>query len=880
MIKRFTKYTFITIAIIVSISFHILPVAPVQSLDQKPILSLVAGKKYYDAGQFSRALDVFQEATQIYKARGDTLQLAQTWSLISLAYQQLGRHSEAQAAIKTSLSLLEKVQKNRESELVKAQVWNRQGRLLWAMGNAQDALDKYKAAESLYAKIEDKVGVIGSKINQAQALQTLGFYRRSYKLLTQVEQKLQALPSNSLKLTGLHNLSNILLQTGNLERSQQILEQVLNILQTTNHQRALQESIDESRILISLGNVKQAVALREKELHNQEKANKYSQEAFLHYQQAITKATFPIVKAQAYVNQLNLLLESNQNTSTRVLPVLKNIYQILQELPISRPTIYIYISLAKLVNIQVNQLLITNYQNSYQILNAAIVQAQNLNDKRVESYALGTLGNLYETTEQSKALKYTQSALFIAQEINASDIAYLWQWQMGRILRLNNKNSEAINYYNQAFNNLNQLRSDLVALAPETQFSFRKKVEPVYREFVDLLLQSSSVSKDNLIKARNIIEALQLAELDNFFRDACAQAKLVNIDNLDSHTAVIYPIILENRLEIIAKLPGTDNLRRYTNINVSASIVDETVKKLQEMLRKRSTVSKQVQNASQQVYDWLIKPCAAELETNQNRETSQIKSLVFVLDGSLQNLPMSVLYDGQKYLLERYAVAVTPSLQLLSPKPLQKQLDLLIAGATNAPSFIREGLPALETVEAELLEVSKKVKSSQILKNKEFLKENLQKQLNSESFNVVHIATHGKFSSNPEETYILDWNKRIQVKDFDSLLQAPDLTKITSVELLVLSACETAIGDKRAALGLAGVAIRAGASSTLATLWQVNDASTTEFMIQFYQQLQKPNTTKAEALRNAQLAFLNKYSDTDYNRPYHWAPFILVGNWL
>lgn len=468
----------------------------------------------------------------------------------------------------------------------------------------------------------------------------------------------------------------------------------------------------------------------------------------------------------------------------------------------------------------------------------------------------------------------------ITQEINAPDIAYLWQWQMGRILRLNHKIFEAINYYNQAFDNLNQLRSDLAVLAPETQFSFRKKVEPVYREFVDLLLQSSQVSKNNLIKARNIIEALQIAELDNFFRDACAQAQPVNIDSLDSHTAIIYPIILENRLEVIVKLPGTDNLYHHSNNNILPSIVDETVKKLQEIIRKRSTVSKQVQNASQQVYDWLIKPFAAELQTNQNRETSQIKSLVFVLDGSLQNLPISVLYDGQKYLLERYAVAVTPSLQLLSPKPLQKQSDLLIAGATNAPSFMREGLPALENVKAELSEVSKQFNNYHILQDKKFLQENLQKKLKSESFNVVHIATHGKFSSNLEETYILDWNKRINVKDFDTLLQAPDFTKISSVELLVLSACETAIGDKRAALGLAGVAIRAGASSTLATLWQVNDASTTEFMIQFYQQLQKPNTTKAEALRNAQLAFLNNYSDTDYNRPYHWAPFILVGNWL
>ena len=147
-------------------------------------------------------------------------------------------------------------------------------------------------------------------------------------------------------------------------------------------------------------------------------------------------------------------------------------------------------------------------------------------------------------------------------------------------------------------------------------------------------------------------------------------------------------------------------------------------------------------------------------------------------------------------------------------------------------------------------------------------------------FNVVHIATHGTFSSNPEQTYLLDWKKRIRVKDLDNLLRVREEQIATPIELLVLSACETAAGDKRAALGLAGIAIRAGTRSTLATLWQVNDASTAEFMVQFYQQLKNPQITKAEALRQAQLAFLNKYVGTDYNRPYHWASFILVGNWL
>ncbi len=455
------------------------------------------------------------------------------------------------------------------------------------------------------------------------------------------------------------------------------------------------------------------------------------------------------------------------------------------------------------------------------------------------------------------------------------------QAQAEEISQTKEANVKAIAYYTEAFNTLNSLRSDIVALNPEIQFSFRESVEPVYRQFVDLLLRSPTPTKDNLIQARKVMEALQLAELDNFFRDACATPQAVNIDDVDKQAAIIYPIILENRLEVILKLPGQDNLRRYANSGISEAQVDEAVQQLQVALTKRSTSISQVKKASKQIYDWLIQPFESELKSLENSEQNRIRTLVFVLDSSLRNIPPAVLYDGEKYLIERYAIALTPGLQLVEPKPLLTQnLRALIAGATNAPSFQSERFTSLDNVALELAGIKEQLTQSQILKNQEFIEENIQTQLNSVPFNIIHIATHGKFSSNPQETFLLDWNKRIKVRDLDNLLRVNDPNKASSIELLVLSACETAAGDKRAALGLAGMAVRAGARSTLATLWQVNDASTAEFMLRFYQQLNTPQISKAEALRNTQIAFLSEYPDTDYNRPYFWAPFILVGNWL
>ncbi|NEP50415.1 MAG: CHAT domain-containing protein, partial [Moorea sp. SIO3C2] len=489
-------------------------------------------------------------------------------------------------------------------------------------------------------------------------------------------------------------------------------------------------------------------------------------------------------------------------------------------------------------------------------------------------------------------------------EINAPDIAYQWQWQIGRILKAQaqqattTSNSDtkavtelidhAIAYYTQASNTLTNLRNNLVALNPDIQFSFREQVEPVYRELVDLLLRSPQPSNDNLKQAREVIEKLQLAEIDKLFRDACTNPKKVKIDNIDPTAALIYTIILKDRLAVIIRLPKQDDLLYISHDNLSEYKVDQAVKNFKESIQNTSGKSKDIKEKLPPIYNWIIKPFEEELETTGDRNQSSIKTLVFILDGSLRNLPVTALYDREKdkYLIERYAVAVTPGLELIDPKPFpRQQLRVLLAGAKEAPSFNKEGFGTIKNVESELSKIGEKVNYSQKLENQDFTQENLQNKLKAAPFNVVHIATHGQFSSNPEDTFILDWNGRITVKDLDQLLRVSDPNGTTPIELLVLSGCETADGDKRAALGLAGIAIRGGARSTLATLWQVNDASTAEFMKELYQQL-KDNLqlTKAEALRKTQLEFImgrkNKFLETRYDLPYYWAPFILIGNWL
>jgi CHAT domain-containing protein len=270
---------------------------------------------------------------------------------------------------------------------------------------------------------------------------------------------------------------------------------------------------------------------------------------------------------------------------------------------------------------------------------------------------------------------------------------------------------------------------------------------------------------------------------------------------------------------------------------------------------------------SQQVYDWLIRPVETLLAE------SEVKTLVFVPDGSLRNLPMAALYDGKQYLVEKYSIALSQGLQLLQPRSLiREQLKALTAGLTES----RQGFPALPGVASELNQIASEVRS-ELLLNQQFTKKILEDQIQTTSFPIIHLATHGQFSSKAEETFLLTWDGRIDVKDLDRLLRTRERENINPIELLVLSACQTATGDKRATLGLAGLAVRSGARSTLATLWSVEDRSTARLMTEFYRELTQTEVSKAEALRQAQLTLLKK---SNYQHPFYWAPFILIGNWL
>jgi CHAT domain-containing protein/tetratricopeptide (TPR) repeat protein len=755
------------------------------------------------------------------------------------------------------------------STLQSAQALNQQGAKYLAAGQAELALKSWKQAYNLYSQAQDPAGIIGSQINQAQALQSLGFYQQSLLLLRSINSSLQQQPNSSLKAQGLLSLGNGLRGLRQLEKknekpdtplgAKEVLKQALSIA------NAVQDSSTAAQIKLSLGNTLQLLGTEQSAM------------AIETYRELAT-ATDPLLKVQAEINLYRL--ESAEGSAANTQEFITTIRKELDVLPASRQTAHAYINLAETIKKNKSDAL-TDKDSLLQVaklLTTAIEQAKTIKDDRSTIQALDALANLYERNAQYPAAQdLTQQALVLAENLPAPDLAYRLHWQMGRVLAAQNRDTSSIAAYRQAISHLGSLRNDLAALDADVQFSFRNSVEPVYRELVSLLLKDEEKTPVvNLSDARDLIEALQVAELQSFLRQGCLDNdpnlgnRTVQIDQIDKTAAVIYPIVLPDRVAVIAVLPQQP-LRYYSQTTkVSAETLLANVTKLRAKVEEVDFTPQQEKafnRQSKQIYDQIIAPMVTDLQRTKPQ------TLVFVLDGALRNMPMSALYDGKQYLVEKYKLALTPGLRLLPPKGFadKGKLQVFAGGITEA----RQGFVSLPGVKPEIESINRLIPNKSLV-NADFNDSLVGNNLVNNNSQIVHLATHGQFSSNADETFLLTWDNRIDLGKLNSLIKDRSSQSDKAIDLLVLSACQTAIGDDRATLGLAGVAVRAGARSTIASLWSVSDEATQLLMSNLYQKLVATNLGKAESLQTAQQSLLRT---TKYRAPFYWAPFILVGNW-
>jgi CHAT domain-containing protein len=813
------------------------------------------GQVFYSAGLYREAIRVWSDAILRYQSQNDKQSQALMLSYLALAYQQNGQLQQAMSSIAQAKQLVSHNGKVINLK-IGAIILNNQGEILLNQGNSQAALNAFEESMKYYQGSNDTMGVIGTQINSARALQMLGYFLRAKSILENIENSLSTQPNTQLKVTALMNLGNLLRVTGNYQRAYQVSMKSYEIAS------AMHFNAQESMILANLGKLAEA--------QNQLTT------ALEFYQKGA--ALNSLTKLQVSIYELNTLINLGRYNDAQHL--FAEIYhELLPKHPLNQTKLYAQIELAsgliKMRSLQTASNL--NQQKdikqdyfitSAQLFKTAYQDAQTLGNPRAESIALGRLAGLYEQTHQwQDAIKLTQQALKKSRLLKAADISYQWEWQLGRIFKAQGNISQAVNYYTEAYRILRALRQDLVAINQDIQFSFRESVEPVYRELVDLLLHNApdtefKQQQANLISAREIIEALQMAELANYFREACINSQPISIEQVDNNAAVIYPIILNDRLEVIVSLPGQP-LRHYATLQNVAQV--ETAIKAMRQSQRQTSFAKERLDIAQKMYNWLIKPI------DQILAEHNITTLVFVLDGSLRNIPMAALHDGRQYLIEKFQIAVAPNLQLFKAGTLVPSKIRVLAGGITLSNQDKAPLPG---VEQEINGIRALVPTS-VLLNQDFNIQNLRDKL-SNQYSVIHLAAHGQFSSSSTNTYIQMWNKQLDINMLNLLIADRNLQGANPIELLVLSACQTAKGDNSAALGIAGVAAHSGVRSVLASLWQINDESTPVFMNTFYKQLYS-GATRAEALQKAQIELLR---GEKYKHPYYWASFILVGNWL
>ncbi|MEM1425575.1 MAG: CHAT domain-containing protein, partial [Cyanobacteria bacterium P01_H01_bin.130] len=363
-------------------------------------------------------------------------------------------------------------------------------------------------------------------------------------------------------------------------------------------------------------------------------------------------------------------------------------------------------------------------------------------------------------------------------------------------------------------------------------------------------------------------------------------------DQTGERSALVYIMLQPTGLETVMVGPeGSPIFRRVRGIN--RETVLRTAFQFREAITnpvlRRSTAYKR---SAQQLYGWIIEPLREELKA-QN-----ISTLLFAPDAGLRSLPFAALHDGEEFLIEQFSIGVTPSINLTNTDYVDlRAAPVLAMGASEFTG----GLSPLPAVPLELASIATSERPSQVLLNDEFTVDQLRTLRDRNPTPILHLATHGEFQTGAlDNSFIQFWGDERLTLDRLRDLQLNN----PPVELLILSACRTAVGDPNAELGFAGVSVHAGVKSTLASVWYVADAGTLALMNQFYEALGDA-PTKSQSLRQAQLALLRgevrleagvlstrgqrsinlpdasiqAFGDTtDLSHPYYWSGFTIIGS--
>ncbi|MEO0838790.1 MAG: CHAT domain-containing protein, partial [Cyanobacteria bacterium J06643_5] len=682
------------------------------------------GVKNYRSGNYNDAIKHWQEALVRYKNQNQNTNQNNSAATavinenLGRAYQKLGKNQAAITSFSTAINDYQSVQDipqvgRMRTEL--AQVYSNLGQpqksiALLCRKQANKLKDSQnQKIEKVECRTESAVE-IADKYNDKQGkIAALGVLGEVYRLIGNYDQAIDYLQSAAVDAE-----DNFL---------------VLNSLGNAYVNRA---QLQELR-----ANSAAKIGLADKETEFNQKSVKDFQLASKYFQNTIKLArehNQNLAEMRGLLNLIRLGSQTGENNTKFIDDAtfnntVRDALALLGNLPDSDTKVYGTIDLAYLQRNSQNNSPFTYCpsqlflpKQSLSLLQKSVLTSNNLKDSRLQSYANGALGHYWECNQSNqKALTYTQNAILAADnKLSAKESLYLWEWQAGRILDKQNKQKEAVESYQRAFETLEDIRLDILTAKRDIQFDFRDVVRPLYRTLAQSrleLLQSGAIPEkqrpQELSKVVKTIDALKLAELQNYFGNDCVLSglnpKQVNELLKDKqnkaafeNTVFLSSIILDGKTGIL--LQSVNQTTKFKWIEDSQQRIVSSEKLESKIAEFRKGLARGLADANYdtetaaKLYDWIIRPFAEDIKPEK------VKTLVFIQDGFLRSVPMAALYDNQqqKYLVETYAIATTPSLRLTVTQPNRNKQKALILGLTEESTIDGKFFPELFAVESEI----------------------------------------------------------------------------------------------------------------------------------------------------------------------------------
>jgi CHAT domain-containing protein/lipopolysaccharide biosynthesis regulator YciM len=797
------------------------------------------GIAYYSLGKYDKAIEFQLQSLEIAREIKDRLGEGNALANLGNAYSALGKYDKAIEFHLQALAIFREI-KNRNGE----------GSVLGNLGIAYYSLGKYDKAIEFHLQYLAIAREIKNRFGEGNALGNLGnayFALGKYDKVIEFQLQSLAIARELKDRRGEGNsLGNLGIAYNSLGKYDKVIEFQLQSLAIA---RELKDRRGEGAALGNLGDAYYFLGKYDK--------------AFEFYLQALT--IYREIKAR---------LGEGQSLGN-----LGNLYY----------------SLGK-------------YDKAIEFQLQRLVIAREIKDRRGEGAALGTLGLAYDNLgKYDKAIEFQLQSLAITREIKDREGEGIWLGNLGIAFKKLKQPELAILFYKQAVNVTEAIRKDIRKLDKDIQKSYLETVSSSYKHLADLLIQQGRI-----MEALQVLDLLKVQELEDYLKnikgsDRSAQgvrllepekaisdkllavsfenspeinSQLANkiqqlpkleinkvpdyLQKIPQGTALLYPLILSDRIEIILFSPNTTPISR--TVKISQKELETLVTDFRATLLDSG--SEDVKEPATKLYNLLIKPIEAEL--TQAKTTT----ILYAPDGILRYIPLAALYDGKQWLAEKYRISNLIAYSLFDFAPNLKIQPNILAGAfggmANEKKFGQIGLPA--TIK-EVQAIANSFQNSVTLTENNFSRKAIESKF--KNHNILHLATHAEFNTGtPDNSFIIFGNgDKIRLNEITDW-------QIPNIDLIVLSACQTGVGklgDGVEILGFGYQIQKAGAKNAIASLWSVNDEGTQALMETFYRDLKKGDVTSTEALHRAQVALIKS---PKYNHPNYWSAFFAIGNGL